>query len=135
MFDISDYDELQIYITDGWRKWYIPKFRLTWTVDEPNITLYWTDTENGTSGIRRTLTLDYQDVSFGYTSPSSASEIALQLAIYKVSAWTGITGFVETVTDDGNGVVTVNNSDPVNPAIEYDREAAWLLPNTTETTA
>lgn len=29
------------------------------------------------------------------------------------------TGLVETVSDDGNGVVAVNNTDPINPVIEF----------------
>jgi len=91
-FDITDYSYTEIYITDGWREWYIPKFRLTWLVDEPYITIYWTDTEKGRSGVTRTLEMDYQDVTFGYISPSSASEIGLQLQQYIDSAWDDITG-------------------------------------------
>ncbi len=89
-FNISDNSEIDIYITDGWREWYIPKFRLRWTIDNPNITLYWTDTENPGNGITRSLTIDYNDVLFGYITPSSAFEIQTVLNSYIVSAWDNI---------------------------------------------
>jgi len=89
-FNISDNSEIDIYITDGWREWYIPKFRLRWTIDNPNITLYWTDTENPGNGITRSLTMDYNDVLFGYITPSSAFEIQTVLNSYIVSAWDNI---------------------------------------------
>lgn len=88
-YDISDFSNTEIYITDGWREWYIPKFRIAMVVDEPYITVYWTDTEKGRSGIRRELTMDYQDVTFGYSSPSSAGEVELTLNIYIDSGFGG----------------------------------------------
>jgi hypothetical protein len=88
-FDIQDYDDLQIYITDGWREWYIPKFRIFIVVDEPICYIYWTDTEKGSSGLTRLLALDYNDVTFGYISPSTAGEVKLQLDIYITSAFSG----------------------------------------------
>jgi len=90
MFDISDYDEIQIYITDGWREWYLPKFRIFMVVDEPYISIYWTDTEKGASGLTRLLKLDYNDVTFGYITPSSASEVELEINNMIISAWTNI---------------------------------------------
>jgi hypothetical protein len=89
-YDITDYDELQIYVTDGWREWYIPKFRIFMTVDGDFTNLYWTDTEKGASGLTRLLSLDYNDVTFGYIAPSSAGEVVLQIESYIVSAWTDI---------------------------------------------
>lgn len=90
-YQISDFDELQIYITDGWREWYVPKFRIYMVIDEPVCYLYWTDTEKGASGLTRMIPLDYNDVAFGYTYPSSASEVALVIEAYQLSAWTNIT--------------------------------------------
>ena len=89
-YDIQDFDELQIYVTDGWREWYIPKFRIFMTVEEPVCYLYWTDTEKGASGLTRLLALDYNDVTFGYLTPSSAGEVEIQINSYIVSAWTNI---------------------------------------------
>ena len=89
-YDIQDFDELQIYVTDGWREWYIPKFRIFMTVEEPICYLYWTDTEKGASGLTRLLALDYNDVTFGYLTPSSAGEVEIQINSYIVSAWTNI---------------------------------------------
>jgi hypothetical protein len=60
-------------------------------------------------------------VAFGYISPSSAGEIGIELGYYIISAWTDITGsVVDSVTDDGGGVVSVNNSDPENPIVGFD---------------
>lgn len=89
-YNITDNSELEIYINDGWREWYIPKFRMRWEVNEPNIRLYWTDTEKPGNGITRTLLLDYNDVQFGYLTPTSASEIAIVLQSYIISSWDNI---------------------------------------------
>ena len=89
-FNISDYNEIKISITDGWRTWYIPKFRLRMVVDEPNITIYWTDTENPGNGTTRNLTMDYTDVLFGVYSPSSAAEIKSLIDALIIKAWTDI---------------------------------------------
>jgi hypothetical protein len=114
-YDITDLNEIEIHITDGWREWYIPKFRIEMVVDEPFIHIYWTDSEKGTSGIRRGLTMDYQDVTFGYISPSSAGEVETEINAMIVSAWSSITGFVESVTADATNYTSVDNSDPLNP--------------------
>ena len=88
---ITDYDELTIHVDDGWREWFIPKFRIYMEVTEPYCYLYWTDTEKGASGITRMLQLDYDDVWFGYGggTPSSASEVELVIEGYQVSAFSG----------------------------------------------
>jgi len=112
-YDITDDSELLIYITDGWRGWYIPKFRIEMVVDEPFIHLYWTDSEKGTSGIRRGLTMDYQDVTFGYISPSSAGEVETEINAMIISAWTNLPsgGYVVTSqTADYNLALTDANS-------------------------
>lgn len=59
-------------------------------VDEPTITLYWTDSEKGRAGILRKIVLDYTDVMFGYLTPSSASEVELVIQGYIDSAWDDI---------------------------------------------
>lgn len=89
-FNITDNSEIDIYINDGWRDWYIPKFRLYWEIDEPTITLYWNDLEKGKSGILRKIVLDYTDVQFGYLTPTSASEVGIVLQSYITSAWDNI---------------------------------------------
>lgn len=91
-FDITDNDYTTIYITDGWREWLIPKFRLWMVVSEPFITISWTDSEKGAEGIRRALKLDYNDVTFGYITPSTAAEVRLVIDIYIDSAWDNIAG-------------------------------------------
>ena len=89
-FNISDFNEIKISITDGWRTWYIPKFRLRMVVDEPNITIYWTDTENPGNGITRNLTMDYNDVLLGAYAPSSAAEVKTLIDALIIKAWTDI---------------------------------------------
>ena len=69
------------------------------TLDGDFCNLYWTDTEKGSSGLTRLLSLDYNDVTFGYLSPSSASEVELQINAYIVSAWTNITPTPPTTSD------------------------------------
>jgi hypothetical protein len=103
-YDISDYDDLQIYVTDGWREWYIPKFRIFMTVDGDFANLYWTDTEKGASGLTRLLSLDYNDVTFGYIAPSSAGEVVLQIESYQLSAFGG-----GGATPDLDAVLTAGN--------------------------
>lgn len=117
-YDIQDFDELQIYITDGWREWYIPKFRIFMTVDGDYCNVYWTDTEKGSSGLTRLLALDYNDVTFGYLTPSSAGEVEIQINSYIVSAWTNIpippTPDLEdvlTAGNDGGGLEIANIAD------------------------
>jgi hypothetical protein len=111
-YDITDYDELQIYVTDGWREWYIPKFRIFMTVEGDFANIYWTDTEKGASGLTRLLSLDYNDVTFGYIAPSSAGEVVLQIESYIISAFGG-GGGVQSVTG-----LDTDNTDPLNPVVQ-----------------
>lgn len=90
MFNITNQDNTTILVSDGFRDSYIPKFRLYMEVDEPTITLYWTDSEKGRAGILRKIVLDYTDVMFGYLTPSSASEVELVIQGYIDSAWQDI---------------------------------------------
>lgn len=105
---IQDYDETQIFITDQWREWFVPKFRLHMVVDEPVINLYWTDTELGDGGITRTLTIDYRDVVDFYggylSNPSSAAQLGETLEAYIISAWQNLQNQI-----NGMGGIVVNN--------------------------
>lgn len=78
-FTVVDYSETQIYVTDGWREWFIPKFRTHMVVDEPILEIYWTDTEKGFTGLTRLLPLDFNDVDLGYGfgTPTSARDLEL----------------------------------------------------------
>ena len=69
------------------RTWYLPKFRIYMTVDEPLCNIYWTDSEKGAQGVTRLLSLNYNDVTFGMISPSSASEVKQVIDSYIISAW------------------------------------------------
>jgi len=89
-YDITDFSRTEISITDGWRVRYVPKFRIYMVLDGDICYLYWTDTEKGKDGYTRLLPLDYNDVTFGYLTPSSASEVKLVIEQYIDSAWTDI---------------------------------------------
>lgn len=102
-YNITDNDEITIYINDGWREWYVPKFRLHMVVSEPFIALYWTDTEKKGNGLTRKLLLDFNDVTFGYSTPTSASEIELVLNGYIISAW-------QTIWNNFNNYVPYNGA-------------------------
>ena len=93
-YNITDFSELEIEVTDSVRTWYIPKFRIYMTVDEPYCYLYWTDTEKGSPGITRKLILDYNDVTFGMLTPTSASEVKLTIEGYMISAFPSLSGYV-----------------------------------------
>lgn len=89
-YQIDDYSKTKIFITDGWREWYLPKFRINMEVAEPLLTINWDDAELG-SPARRQLVLDYTDVSgYGYANPTSAADLKSIIEAYEVSAWTDI---------------------------------------------
>ena len=91
MIVIQDYSRTKIYITDLWREWMVPKFRLEMVVAEPYLTLNWIVGEVGTG--RQTLTIDYNDVGgYGYANPSSATNLQSIIQDYIDSAWTDISG-------------------------------------------
>lgn len=86
---LEDYSRTLIYMTDGFRNLYLPKFRLYLTVDEPYLTLSWNLREQG--GNNRKLTVNYQDVeSYGYDIASSAQDLADMIEDMVDSAWTNI---------------------------------------------
>jgi hypothetical protein len=95
MYNISDYNYFTIEINDGgFRTWYIPKFRIYMTVDEPNIYLYWSDNEKPGNGIRRMLEMDYNNVLFGAYAPSSAAEVKSLIEGLQDKAWDDIIGML-----------------------------------------
>lgn len=89
-YAIEDYNRRFIYITDGFRNIFVPKFRLDMEVNEPYLTLTWNIPEIG--GNNRVLKLDYRDVSnYGYSSnPTSAADLQSIIEEYIDSAWTNI---------------------------------------------
>lgn len=88
-YSIVDFDQYQIYITDGLREYYIPKFRLSMTVSEPNLTLVFNASERG--GHNRKLIIDYRDVeSYGYDIATSAADLKDIIEAMQVSGWTNI---------------------------------------------
>jgi hypothetical protein len=92
-YNISDFSELEIEITDTVRTWYIPKFRIYMVVDGDYCYLYWSDSEKGRPGVTRKLPLDYNDVTFGVLTPTSATEVKQTIEAYQISAF-ATSGFV-----------------------------------------
>lgn len=93
-YNITDYSELEIEITDTVRTWYVPKFRIFMVVDGDYCYLYWSDSEKGRPGITRKLPLDYHDVTFGLLTPSSATEVKQTIEAYQISAFPNLSGYV-----------------------------------------
>lgn len=93
-YNITDFSELEIEITDTVRTWYIPKFRIYMVVDGDFCYLYWTDSEKGRPGVTRKLPLDYNDVTFGVLTPTSATEVKQTIEAYQISAFPSLTGYV-----------------------------------------
>jgi hypothetical protein len=107
-YQISDLDELTIYITYDDGEWYVPKFRIYMVVEEPICYLYWTDSEQGTGGFTRMLPLNYNDVQFGMLTPTSASEVKLTIEGYMISAFPNLSGYVPYTGATGNVDLGVN---------------------------
>jgi len=93
-YNITDFSELEIEITDTVRTWYIPKFRIYMVVDGDFCYLYWTDSEKGRPGVTRKLPLDYNDVTFGVLTPTSANEVKQTIEAYQISAFPSLSGYV-----------------------------------------
>jgi len=90
-FVISNINELTFSIVyDATTTWVVPKFRCLVQVDEPYATLYWTDTEKGSSGITRSVVMDYNDVVFGIYAPSSAAEVKTIIDALIIKAWSDL---------------------------------------------
>lgn len=114
---ISNSDELTFTIVyDLQTTWVVPKFRCLVVVDEPYATLYWTDTEKGSSGITRSVVMDYNDVLVGIYAPTSAAEVKTLIDALIIKAWTDIsstfqyyvpyTGATNNVDLGGYGLTT-----------------------------
>lgn len=89
-YQISDLTYWQFTIDDTINTLIIPKFRIDMIVDEPYITIYWSDSEKAATGIRRSITLDYNDVMFGAYAPSSAAEMLSLITALQQKAWNDI---------------------------------------------
>lgn len=101
---IDDLNEYQIYITDLWREFTLPKFRIDMTVSEPILTIRFNDREKGAGGQQRILEIDYRDVVDGYSgyvsNPSSAANLMALIEAMIVSAWTELQGDLLTAKGD-----------------------------------
>lgn len=95
---INDHDEITIYITDGWREFFVPKFRTAMTVEEPYLFLHWNDRERGDGGDERMLQIDYLDVVSGYggylSGASSAAQLKEALEAMILSGWTALLALI-----------------------------------------
>ncbi len=101
-YNITDFSELEIEITDTVRTWYIPKFRIYMVVDGDYCYLYWSDSEKGRPGVTRKLPLDYNDVTFGVLTPTSATEVKQTIEAYQISAFPSLSGYVPYTGATGN---------------------------------
>lgn len=93
---IDDLNEYQIYITNLWQEFTIPKFdNLEMTVDEPYLNIYWTDFQEGGGAKIRHLQIDYMDVVDGYSgyadNPGSAADLKTMIDAMIVSGFGGST--------------------------------------------
>jgi len=107
-WDITEGPLFTIEITDGWIEHSLPMLTIWMVVDEPYITIYWADSQKGRTGVTRsTGALDYNDITFGYVTPSSASEVELEITNMIEAAfggsggteWGDITGTLSDQTD------------------------------------
>lgn len=110
---IDDADEITIYITDGWREFFVPKFRTAMTVEEPYLFLHWNDRERGDGGDERMIQIDYQDVVSGYggyiSGASSATQLKETLEAYIVSAWNNTPTYDSDAQTAINAIGTLND--------------------------
>jgi hypothetical protein len=112
---IEDYSRTQIYITDGWRVWYVPKFRILMEVSEPYLSIYWTEGETGSPQARE-LTINYADVSgYGYANPTSAADLKAIIEDYIDSAWTDIGPGGDLLVNAGDLLTHDATSDTILP--------------------
>jgi len=87
-WDITDnnYDDLHIKVNNGLQVYYLPKFRIYMTVEEPYLTIYWTDTEKSTHNVTRSLVIDFNDVS---STPASATALKAEILDMELSGMGG----------------------------------------------
>jgi len=91
----DNYDEWHIKFNNGWAIYYVPKGRILMTVDEPYLTINWTDTEVGDGGLTRELVIDYNDVS---SPPASAAALEALINTYNVSGFSGGGGSGDSIS-------------------------------------
>jgi len=107
-WDITDASRTTIEIDNGWYTLVLPKFTIWMVVDEPYITIYWADSQKGSKGITRsTGAIDYDDITFGYASPTSATDAMILIERMIDSAWdidTSVT--TDGIFTSGDGAVS-----------------------------
>jgi len=121
---IDDYSRTEILITNLWQEFIVPKFRLELVVNEPILTINWSDSEKGQVN-RRSLSIDYLDVVDGYSgyadNPSSAADLAQMIQAMIDSAWTDITGGGTLTADE---IAAIQNGDSPNAGNPFVTESA-----------
>lgn len=92
-WDITTGPLFTIEIDNGWYTLSLPMLTIWMVVDEPYITIYWADSQKGRTGVTRTTgAIDYQDITFGYTSYGSASLVELEINRMITTAFGGSGG-------------------------------------------
>ena len=97
----NNYDGWHIKFNNGWQVIYVPKGRIYMEVEEPYLTIYWTDTELGSEGINRNLVIDFNDVT---PSVASAADLKVLIDGYNVAPSAGVT----VAASASNGSFTFN---------------------------
>ncbi len=86
---LEDYNPILIYLTDGYRDFYIPKFRMSMVVEEPYLNIEYNYPEWG--GNNRKIKLNYADVDvYGYGGIGSAQALKDSIDSMILSGWTDI---------------------------------------------
>lgn len=104
IYFIDDKNQHQIEITDLWRTWLLPKFAIDMEVSGDYVNIYWSDTQSGTGGRNRELSIHYLDVVDGYSgylsNPASAAALMEDIEEMIVSGFTNAGGAVLTAKAD-----------------------------------
>lgn len=86
---LENYNQILIYLTDGYTDRFIPKFRLSMVVEEPYLKIEYNYPEWG--GNNRKIKLNYADVDvYGYGGISSAQALKDSIDDMILSGWTDI---------------------------------------------
>lgn len=101
---IEDHNEHQIYVTNLWSEWYIPKFRIEMKVEEPFLYIYFNLREAGDGLDQVVLQIDYEDVVDGYSgyidNPSSAQDLMDSIDSMITSGFTAAEGDILSAKGD-----------------------------------
>jgi len=104
IYFIDDKNQHQIEITDLWRTWLLPKFAIDMDVSGDYVNIYWSDTQSGTGGRNRELSIYYLDVVDGYagylSNPASAAALMEDIEEMIVSGFTNAGGALLTAKAD-----------------------------------